>query len=230
MSEAKSEPSFAPVRRETIEQQVYLTLRREILEGRLEPGRRLVQDDLAARLGTSRIPLRGALKLLEANGLLTLDAKGFYSVAHFGAADLEEIYALRQLLEPEAARLAISGYGPADLADLQALNEAMLLAIDREDRDQWTELNRQFHLSLYEASRRPRLVRLIRDLWSGRPSFSPIKDSDNLRRSTQEHAQMIAALEARNAALLQDLVRKHIADASVRWSTFLNSRARGPET
>jgi DNA-binding GntR family transcriptional regulator len=224
----KSEAAAPQIRRETIEQQVYVALRREILEGKLKPGQRLVQDDLAARLGTSRIPVRGALKVLEGNGLLTLDAKGAYIVSHFGAADLEEVYALRVLLEPEAARLAIPGIEPAEIDDLKEINEAMRRAVKANDRDQWTELNQQFHLSLYEASRRPRLMRMIRDLWSGRPSFSPIKDRANLLKSVDEHAGMIEALETRNATLLRRLVRDHIVDAGKRWSALLNARDEKP--
>lgn len=224
----KPEPLGSLIKRETVEQQVYVALRRQILEGTLQPGQRLVQDDVAVRLGTSRIPVRGALKALATAGLLKLDSKGFYSVAHFGAADLEEIYDLRLILEPEAARYAIRNMTAAELEVLKATNRALRQAALANDRDQWTELNQQFHLSLYQASRRTRLVRMIRDLWVGRPSFSPIKNQKNLLQSVEEHERMIAAIEQRNAALLRKLVRDHIFDGGKQWSALLQSRNSSP--
>ncbi|SMF56059.1 DNA-binding transcriptional regulator, GntR family [Xaviernesmea oryzae] len=224
--ENKPEVGLLTVKKETIERQVYLTLRREILESRLQPGQRIIQDELASRLGTSRIPLRGALKALEANGLLTLDAKGYYSVADFGEADIQEIYSLRLLLEPHAAREAISKIRDDEITRLDHVNQAMKRAIIDGDRDRWTELNEEFHLTLYEACRQPRLTRIIRDLWSGRPTVSPIKSTQDLEQSAVEHSEMVDALNSRNATKLENLVRSHIEQGAYRWSEYRSSRHR----
>lgn len=208
------------VKRESIERQIYTTLRREILEGRFQPGQRLIQDDLASSLGTSRIPLRSALQALETSGLLTTDAKGYYSVTHFGEAEIEEIYSLRLMLEPHAARAAITKITDDEIATLEQLNDKMKSTIVNDDRDSWTELNEEFHLTLYEASRQPRLVRIIRDLWSGRPTVSPIKQRKNLERSAVEHDAMISALKAQDASRLETLIREHIEQGATNWSNY----------
>jgi DNA-binding GntR family transcriptional regulator len=74
--------AFSTIRRETLETQVYEALRKAIIEGRLARGERLVQDDLATQFGTSRIPVRDALKRLETEGLVSLDERGSYVVGY----------------------------------------------------------------------------------------------------------------------------------------------------
>lgn len=212
------------LKRETMEGRAYVVLRREILEGRLKPGQRLVQDELAADLGISRIPVRGALKLLETAGLVVADAKGSYSVAPFGADDIEEIYGLRLVLEPYAARLALPRIASDVVKRLQDLNAEMKAAAADEDTDRWTELNAEFHLAIYDAAGQPRLMRIIRDLWFGRPSFSPIKSRAQLERSTEEHEALIAAIIARDVHEFERRVHDHIRRAGDRWATLLARR------
>src|SRR5699024_345343 len=100
------ESEFAPVKRHSIEDEVYQRLRETILKGDLEGGQRLIHENLAKRFGTSRIPVRDALKRLAADGLVETDKRGTYRVTHCGVEDVQEIYALRELLEAHAVALA----------------------------------------------------------------------------------------------------------------------------
>ncbi|WP_320781998.1 GntR family transcriptional regulator, partial [Streptomyces sp. CRN 30] len=98
----------------------YDTLRRRIVEGELQPGQRLVERDLAAELEVSRIPLREALRLLEADGLVVLVPRRGALVAPFAPADVRHLFDVRESLEALAARLAAGRTGPAGLARLAA--------------------------------------------------------------------------------------------------------------
>lgn len=212
------------VHRETIEEKVYHSLRREILEGRLRGGQRLVQEELAEMLGTSRIPVRGALKSLAGSGLVTVDAKGYYSVATFGEADIAEIYELRALLEPYAAVKAAENIGAAEMKHLRGLNQAMETSFAAGDTDRWTEQNAEFHMAIYGACRQSRLLGMIRDTWHGRPSFSPIKTKQHLRKSLDEHVAILDAIESKDASLIERRVRDHILAAEHIWREYLHTR------
>lgn len=207
-----------------MEEKVYLTLRREILQGNLPGGQRLVQDELASQLGTSRIPVRAALQKLESTGLVILDQKGFYTVATFTASDIAEIYGLRLLLEPYAARLAVPNMSAERLVQLAETNAEMNAAVKDGDTDRWSELNRDFHMSIYEDCGQPRLLRIIRDISASRPSFSPIKTKDTLDRSSQEHAAMLEAAHQGNAERMEILIRDHIRNAGETWQKMLATR------
>ena len=140
------------VKRRNLEDQAYTALREAILSGRFKDGERLTQSDLAARLSTSRIPVRDALKRLEMDGLVTLDERGACHVVEFDAEDLNETYTLRAMLEPLAASLAIPKLDDEDIRHLHKLTDDMASAAHAGDRALYVELNRSFHAALYEAS------------------------------------------------------------------------------
>lgn len=201
---------FSTIRRETLEMQVYQALRKAIIEGQLARAERLVQDDLAAQFGTSRIPVRDALKRLETEGLVSLDERGSYVVSFFGSEDVEEIYGLRLLLEPYAAGKALDYMTANDLEELEnVVQEMKEAAIER-----YVQLNQTFHLSLYELSRQHRLVRMIQSLWSGLMPLTPITVPGQLERSASEHEAILRALQERRRDVLEALMREHIEHAA----------------
>ena len=205
--------AFSAVRRETLETQVYQALRKAILEGQLARAERLVQDDLAMQFGTSRIPVRDALKRLESEGLVALDDRGSYVVSYFGSEDLEEIYGLRLLLEPYAARKALDCMTANDLEELENISQEMKEAAVLKDIERYVQLNQTFHLSLYELSRQRRLIRLIQSLWSGLMPLTPMAVSGQLERSASEHEAILRAIQERQQDTLEVLMRDHIKHA-----------------
>ena len=205
--------AFSTIRRETLETQVHEALRKAILEGRLARGERLVQDDLATQFGTSRIPVRDALKRLETEGLVTLDERGSYVVSYFGSEDVEEIYGLRLLLEPYAAGKALDGMAASDLEELEHIAREMKKAAALKDIERYVQLNQTFHLSLYELSRQRRLVRMIQSLWSGLMPLTPMAVPGQLERSASEHEAILRALQNRQRDTLESLTRDHIEHA-----------------
>ena len=214
------------IRRETLETQVYQVLRTAILERQLASGERLVQDELATKLGTSRIPVRDALKRLEVEGLVTTDERGSYFVSVFGVEDLEEIYELRALLEPYAAAKATKKLAASELEALERLVQEMAQAAAAQDGERYVQLNEDFHTILYEASQQRRLVRMIKSLWSGQPPLTPITVPEQLERSQQEHQALLDALKEGNVGAVEELMRMHIQNAGQALKTQLQQADR----
>ena len=142
----------------TVAEQVADLLREAIAQGTLAAGSVLRQDELAARLGFSRMPIRDALRQLEAEGLVTIHPTRGAFVARMEVREIREIYALRALLEAEALRLSCPLLGAAALAEAAAVLERL----EREPEvGRWGQLNRRFHLTLYGACGNGRLLDLI---------------------------------------------------------------------
>ena len=137
---------------------VLVSVRKAILSGVLGPGARLRQEELADVFGTSRIPVREALRALEYEGLVTSVPHRGFTVTALDADDVEEVYDLRILLESEAVRLALPLLTDEDLDDLEKLFRVMQ---DAETPDDQLAAREQFYLRLYSVTGRPRLVGLI---------------------------------------------------------------------
>jgi DNA-binding GntR family transcriptional regulator len=221
INKRKRRVAFSTIRRETLETQVYAALRKAIIEGRLARDERLVQDDLATQFGTSRIPVRDALKRLETEGLVTLDERGSYVVSYFGSEDVEEIYGLRLLLEPYAAGKALDCMTASDLEGLENIAQEMKEAATLKDIERYVQLNQTFHLSLYELSRQRRLARMIQSLWLGLMPLTPMAVPGQLERSAREHEAIMRALQDRQRDTLESLMRDHIEHARMALQAHL---------
>lgn len=203
-------PRLRPIRRETLEDQVYRALRQAILEGRLKGGERLVQEALASTFGTSRIPVRDALRRLHQEGLVEADERGGYRVATWGPEDVEDVYTLRLLLEPEALRLAGPKLSEEELDELEALQFQMEEAASEGDLDRYVDLNRSFHFFIYEAAGKRRLFQFIQMLWSGLPPLTPLSVPGQLDRSNREHWLLVQALRKGAVEEAVHILRRHI--------------------
>ncbi len=201
------------IRRETIGGQVYELLRDRILRGEIAGGARLAQAPLSEEMGISRIPVRDALKRLETDGLVVGDEIGRYTVVPFTAEDATEIYAIRRRLEGLAIETAAAAMTAEAFGEIQSLFRELGEAAQRHDVARYTEFNVAFHMSIYEASGMPRLVRLIRGLWLGVPPLTPMVLEGRIDRSQKEHARIINALKARNSTQAAKALDRHIANA-----------------
>ena len=195
----------------TAQEAVLAELRRAIVSGRLRPGEQVRQDALAERLGVSRVPLREALKILEGEGAVTYVPHRGYFVAELSLADLEEVYRIRELLEDEAVRAAVPLLTEPDLDHLAELVDDCERAGDVGDVDAMTDANRRLHFVLYEASERPRLVRLVRILWDATDVYRALYYAEpaNRARVEAEHRAVLAALRRRDADEAVRLLAEH---------------------
>jgi len=143
---------------ETTQELIVTTLRRALLDGMIAPGARLRQEDLASLYGTSRIPVREALRALEHEGLVRSEPHRGFTVTSLDAGQIAEIYELRIVLEAYAVRQALPLLTDHDLAELERLHQEMQGSSSPDDK---LEKRDQFYMRLYSVTARPRLVGLI---------------------------------------------------------------------
>jgi len=195
----------------TAQEAVLAELRRAIVSGQLKPGEQVLQDALAEQFGVSRVPLREALKILEGEGQVVYRPHRGYFVAELDVADLREVYLMRDLLESEAVRLAVSLL-TAD--DLRALTAA---ATDVDEADAVGDLvamaaaNRRFHFILIEAAGMPRLARLVRILWDATDAYRSLYYAEPDHRASvhDEHHAVVAAVRSGDADQAVVILRQH---------------------
>ncbi|WP_104083481.1 GntR family transcriptional regulator [Cryobacterium sp. Y11] len=191
-------------------------LRRLIGIGELVPGQPLRQEDLAARLGVSRVPVREALNTLETEGHVVHEPHYGYRVTELSLTDLLEVYRLRQLLEAEAVRATIALGGTHVLADLRAAGAEVELAHTAGDLLTMNEANRRFHFVLVTSSGLPRLERILRALWDSTEAYRRLyyEEPGNRARALHEHAGIVDAFAAGDAELVIRLLDEHRGHAT----------------
>lgn len=185
----------------TAQEHAVAWLRQAIIAGDLTPGQRVVQEEIAEKIGVSVAPVREALRVLEQEGQLTYRPRRGYFVTELRVEDLEEIYGLRQVLEEQAARRALPGL------DDDALDRIALAAKECVDAaeagDVATELaaNRRFHFGILEAPEQPHALRLIRLLWDSTEAYRALyyNSPAERRASVDAHDRILAAVRARDA-------------------------------
>lgn len=197
----------------TLRDRIAERIRGLIIDGTLTPGDRLVEPELARRLGVSRTPLREALLQLDAEGFVRVTPRRGAVVSVLSRPDAAETYQLKGVLEAFAARLACTRLSPAELVRLRDLHERMkrLAGARSKDVRAILQLNAEFHLTLSEASGNEKLAGYIRALRAQALRYNYIYLSvlSHLAPSMKEHERILAALEKRDAALVERLVRAH---------------------
>ena len=187
---------------------VYQELRARILDGSIEPASTLNQEALAARLGLSITPLREALRRLEAEGLVRLEAHRTMTVTPLTRRELNELYAVRLRLDPFAAALAAKNATDEQLTEIEGI------ARRRGERTPQAilQLNRVFHRTVYSASGNLVLIGVLDQLWNRTDRYRLIVLHDRIheRSAGEEHREIATALKARDAERVEDLVQQHV--------------------
>lgn len=186
-------------------------LRRAIATGEFTAGDPLRQDALAERFGVSRVPVREALKILEAEGQVVYAPHRGYRMAQLSLADLLEVYRLRELLEGEAARVAVERAGDDVRCAMEEAAREVEAASDAGDLAAMAEANRRFHFLLITAADMPRLERLVRVLWDATDTYRLVYygSEDNRRLVHHEHALILRAFADRDPDGLASMLQEH---------------------
>jgi DNA-binding GntR family transcriptional regulator len=198
--------------RQTMQESAVDHLRHLILSRQLQPGERLVQDELAGRLGVSRTPVREALHKLASEGLVTFSSYKGASVADFSLSELEDIYTVRSALESHAAYLAAQRITDEELEQLEVLLRQIEEAFQEKDFLHLLEVHHQFHASICTAAKRQRLCKLaiqhleLTDLYQ-RMALSLGRGAKN---PVVEHEEMLETLRRRDADAACHLIRVHL--------------------
>lgn len=187
-------------------------IREAILGGHLAPGTRIRQEALAREFGVSRIPVREALRRVEAEGLLLLTPHSGARVAHLDVEEHAELYGVREVLEPIAIAESVPHLTAARLDDLRAMVE--LLEVSSDDPLVWLEHDRRFHLATYADAPLPRLLRMIDGFWNTtqqyRRAFLSAVDLRTVTLVNAEHRLILDSLERGDAADAAERQRVHI--------------------
>lgn len=184
-------------------------LRQRIFRRELEPGSWIDELKLAEEYGISRTPLREALKVLAAEGLVTMKVRRGAYVTEVSEKDLADVYHLLALLESDAAGVVAARASDEELASLQALHQELEAAAG--ERDRFFALNEQFHMRVLELARnrwREQMVADLRKVMKLNRHNSLLK-SGRIEESLAEHRAIVAALTQRNAALTVQRMREH---------------------
>jgi DNA-binding GntR family transcriptional regulator len=181
-------------------------LRHDILTGKLAPGEKLPLDALASRFGTSVIPIREALRVLEAERLIDLRPHKTATVAVLSLETIKDLYRVRLILDVEAVRMAHGNLPPGKLAEIRTVIDRMERAAERRDSLRAFALHNQIHFTIYEASGSPALVKILAGLWD---------DTERYRHAVKYHRSDIHTW-ADEHRLLVDLLETGTADEAAR--------------
>lgn len=199
----------------TVQQAALEYLRGRIADGSLAPHDRIRQEHVADELGSSVVPVREALKTLEAEGQVVYVPHRGYQVRRLGIDELTETYRLRELLEDEAVRLAAPNLTDEVFGVLENAMRAMEAAARSGDVATMTEENRRFHFTIYAAAGSPRMMDFIRQLWQSTDAYRSryYGETAHLERVNDEHRRIVAAFRQGDVDAAITLLHAHRAAA-----------------
>jgi DNA-binding GntR family transcriptional regulator len=191
----------------------YDLLKREIFNGELQPGQKLVETTLAERLNVSRTPIREALNRLEQDGLAERQSRGYF-VRQRSAEEILDIYETRCVLEAMAGRVAAERHTDHDLRQLSWIAE-MGQGVDTADQQAMAEHNRQFHRAVWRAAHHETLQDLLQrlDLHLGRYPATTLSFPGRWSEALEEHNELLTAITNRDAAEAENVAYRHFLKA-----------------
>ena len=192
-------------------QEVAEQLRQRIFSRELQPGSWIDELKIAEDFGISRTPLREALKVLAAEGLVTMKMRRGAYVTEMSEKDLRDVYHLLSLLESDAAGVVARTATPGQLGILHALHDGLAAAVN--ERDLFFALNEQFHMQLLEMADnrwRKQMVGDLRKVMKLNRHHSLLKQG-RIEESLVEHAALLAALTARDSQATVAAMQQHFA-------------------
>jgi DNA-binding GntR family transcriptional regulator len=210
----------------SIAEAIHRHLANEIVRGVIRPGDRLIETQLCERFGCSRSPLREALRMLSADGLVTIEPRRGARVVPLSAAAVSDLFQVRVLLEGLAARLAAERRTPAQLAELERLDAAMQQAVLQHEKRQYFDLNAKFHQRIATIAGNEYLAPLHRAAAdrSFLPLFLFLSGPQHLERAATEHAGILDALRKGDGEAADALMRDHIAHAAGEAQRLIEER------
>lgn len=192
----------------------YTVLRGEILSCQLAPGTRIIEGEIAERLDMSKTPVKKALGMLIHEGFVEVQPRHGYRVTEITLADVQEVYQLRQIIEPAAAELAAANATPEQLQNLRAL-------VEEDVDDVYEELAARvirFHEILAEASGNVRLAAILGNLLDEmrRLLSLGLDIGDSVARQAGEHRELLDALLKGNHHLAREIAERQVETGRMR--------------
>jgi DNA-binding GntR family transcriptional regulator len=198
-------------------------IREAITTGRYPLGTRLDQNGLAAELGISTIPVREALRRLEAEGLVDISPRRGAFVAAISTAEMVEIYKIREALDTLAIAEAVPRLTDADLQRVEGILAELEKATAAHDLERTLQLNRDFHEAIFAAAGMPRLLRMISNLTDRYSIYNKVYLPKHSEHSTHEHRAIFEACRDRDIERAVMLTHQHLRRAREQLAEALES-------
>ncbi|GFI62033.1 HTH-type transcriptional repressor RspR [Clostridiales bacterium] len=196
---------------------VFNIIKDGILTGRLRPGERLLENQLAEELGVSRTPIREALRMLEIENLVDLIPRRGAQVKEMSEKDIMDVLEIRKVLEELASGLAAKNITKQQIEELKKTHCDFVDAFDRGDSDGVLEADTRFHDIIFNSTKNDKLVQIISNISIQiyRYRITYLKLLNNISVPNQQHLDIISALEKRDAVKARIVSREHIEDQTM---------------
>lgn len=191
---------------------VFQTLRNAIITGELQPGERLMETQLAEKLGVSRTPIREAIRKLELEGLVIMVPRKGAQVAQFTEKDIQDVLEVRAALEALAAKLACKRMDDRAFLKLQLAIAEYTYAAKNKDLETMIEKDVEFHDIICNATQNDKLIQLFNNLKEqvNRYRITYLKNVEDSDTVEAEHLAILEALKNKQEDIASDLASKHI--------------------
>jgi len=225
------QPRLVPIKLDNykpLREIVFETLRDAIITGKMSPGERLMEIQLAEEMGVSRTPVREAIRKLELEGFVVMvPRKGAY-VAGVSIKDIADVFEVRAALEGLAASLAAERITEDELDRLERSIVSINEVSDGKNINKVVESDIDFHDMLYQASRNQKLITIITNLKEQLQRYraTSLAEEGRTKDAVDEHKQIVEAISERNGELAAELARQHIENAE---NVMLNTLRKSKE-
>jgi DNA-binding GntR family transcriptional regulator len=198
--------------RAALHEQVAQRLRQMLVESRISPGAKLNERELAEVLQVSRTPLREAIKMLAAEGLVELLPNRGAIAVSLSEADVLNTFEVMAGLEGLSGELAAQRITDEELAEIKAMQFEMMAAYTRRDLSNYYRINAQIHSAINAAAKNPVLTATYKQVNARLQAlrFRSNQDGEKWKRAMKEHEKMIDALQARDSAAMRELLVAHL--------------------
>ena len=205
---------------------VFNTLREAILKGDLKPGERLMELQLASKLGVSRTPIREAIRMLEQEGLAVTTPRKGAEVSKMTLKDMEDVLEIRDALDELAVRIACQKISDEQLKQLEDMKELFEKSTQTGNVKKIAEADVTFHDVIYEATGNPKLVTLLNNLREQvyRYRVEYIKDPKNYPTLIAEHEAILESLKNRDVKNAVEAMHVHVANQAEAVKTVIQEQ------
>ncbi|HKN36282.1 MAG TPA: GntR family transcriptional regulator [Terriglobales bacterium] len=207
-------------------------LREKIVRGDIREGEQLRQDAIAQEFQVSRIPVREALRQLEAEGVITIVPHRGAVVSLLSCDEIEELFEMRAILEPEVLRVSIPNLTDSDFAQAANVLDTYDAALRNEGNvAEWGRLNWVFHSTLYKGAHRPQFMAVIRNINFNGERYIRLQLylTRALERAREEHRTLLELCRKRDVEAACELLARHIRSAGKSLSRFVAEHRRKQE-
>ena len=205
---------------------VFNTLREAILKGEIKPGERLMELQLAAKLGVSRTPIREAIRMLEQEGLAVTIPRRGAEVARMTEKDMQDVLQVREALDELAANIACECITLEELEQLEQAMNSFEEAVYTKDIKRIADTDMVFHDIIYHATRNPKLEMILNNLREQmyRYRVEYLKDEKNYPVLLKEHREILQGLTEKNKELVTNSMRRHVENQAVAVKTMIQNQ------